>query len=503
MGRNQRITIYFLALAVGMIIVDSTIVNVAMPTIIKKLGISSGQAQWVQEIYTLIFASTLLIFGRMADRLGRRKIFIIGNFFFGVFSLVAALAQSAEILILARALQGIGAAMILPSSLSIINTTFSGASRKKALAVWGAVIGGSAAIGPFIGGYLVTSFTWRWAFGLNIPVVLIILIGAISSFDKSKAVTNERFDVLGSALALLTFSSMVFVLIEGRNYGWTSGIILSGAALSIFSFSLFLFLEKYRSAHFMTTYVDLEIWNIRSFRTAVSTSLIVSLGEYGLLFLLPYWLQNVLGYSGFKTGSLFLILALGSFLASGAARRAFRNRSAIEILQIGITLEVVGVALLGLIISPTTNILLIISALFIYGVGIGLATTQVTSIALQDVPTEKSGQASGISSTMRQIGFGMGIAVLGSLLFGLMGRDFSARLNRQGQLAQIDHSALVHQVVTSAGTVIPKLHGEVAQAAIGALTSASKWSSLAATVFLILGWLAVNKLRKTSKRVKK
>ena len=146
--QSKKSAIYFLALGVAMIIVDSTIVNVAMPTIVTKLGITSGQAQWVQEIYTLVLASTLLVFGRLADQFGRRKVFLLGNLIFGVSSMAAALANTAGILILDRALQGIGAAMILPTSLSIINASFNSVDRRKAIAIWGSVIGGSAALGP-------------------------------------------------------------------------------------------------------------------------------------------------------------------------------------------------------------------------------------------------------------------------------------------------------------------------------------------------------------------
>lgn len=483
-----------------MIIVDSTIVNVAMPTIVRNLGITSGQAQWVQGIYTLVFASTLLVFGRLADQFGRRRLFLLGTLIFGIFSIAASLANSADILILARALQGIGAAMILPTSLSIINASFNQTDRRKALAIWGSVIGGSAALGPFIGGYLITSFTWRWAFGLNIPIVLVVIWGVLRSVTESEKGGKQEFDLLGSALVLIGFASFACALIEGRNFGWTSSIILSAFALAAIAIISFLFLERYRSKSSKATFIDLDILRIRSFRGAVTTSLIISLGEYGLLFLLPYWLQNVLGYSGLKTGSLFLVLAVGSFMASGVGRHAFGKRTAIEILQIGVTLEIVGVSFLALVISPSSKVIFIILSLFIYGMGIGLATTQITSIALQDVPVEKSGQASGISSTMRQMGFGLGVAGLGSLLFGLLGSDVNHRLAEQGALSTDERNALVHQVVNSAGTVIPTLNGERAQAAIGALTSASKWSALVATILLCFGWLAVNSLRRSSKK---
>ena len=197
--QSKKSAIYFLALGVAMIIVDSTIVNVAMPTIVTKLGITSGQAQWVQEIYTLVLASTLLVFGRLADQFGRRKVFLLGNLIFGVSSMAAALANTAGILILDRALQGIGAAMILPTSLSIINASFNSVDRRKAIAIWGSVIGGSAALGPVIGGYLITSFTWRWAFGVNLPIVFIVIIGVVRTVSASGKSSKQEFDLFASS----------------------------------------------------------------------------------------------------------------------------------------------------------------------------------------------------------------------------------------------------------------------------------------------------------------
>lgn len=502
---DEKKPLFFLALGVAMIIVDSTIVNVAMPTIIKNLNISSIQAQWVQVIYTLVFASTLLIFGRLADQIGRKKIFAFGISVFGVASVGAMMANSGDTLIFSRAIQGLGAAMMLPSSLSIINASFTGEDRRKAFAIWGSVIGGAAALGPFIGGWMITSFSWRWAFGINLPFAVLVAIGVLLYVNESVTRDFGKFDFLGSLLVATGFAAIIFGLIEGRSYGWWNP--LSGPkilGLSIVPVVIFLGLliiyifvqrERARSRSQKPTYVDFSIFGIRSFRYASIASLIVSLGEYGLLFLLPYWLQNVLGYSGLKTGSLFLVLALGSFSASAAGRHLMAKRGSVATLKTGIALEILGVCALGLVISPHTNVWLIIFTLFIYGMGIGLATTQVTSIALRDVPTHKSGQASALSSTMRQLGFALGIAILGSSFFGLLGSGVSDRLQDQGKLSMQARQVLVHEVVTSAGTIIPELRSSSstqseAGAAIGALTSSSKWSALIATIFLCFGWFA-------------
>jgi len=260
-------------------------------------------------------------------------------------------------------------------------------------------------------------------------------------------------------------------------------------------FLIFIRLELKRDRAGQDTYIDFSIFRIRSFRYATFAGMIISLGEYGLIFLLPYWLQNVLGYSGFKTGTLFLVLAIGAFSSSSAGRYLSARKGGLATLKVGILLEIAGVALLGITISPSTKVSLIAGCLFLYGMGIGLATSQITNLALQDIPIEKGGQASGISSAMRQFSFALGIAILGSTLFGLFGSNLSHRLETSNQLTTAQRVTLVHGVVNSAGTVIPELAADPktkdeADASIAALTFASKWSALLATIFLVFGWLA-------------
>ena len=210
----------FISIAVSLIIVDSTIVNVAIPSIVDDLGITSTEVQWVQEAYTLVFASLLLVFGSLADRFGRRRMLIIGVVVFALSSVAAALATSGGVLILARLVQGVGGAMVLPSTLSLINATFRGRERGIAFAVWGSTIGGMAALGPLLGGWLTTDFSWRWAFGINVPLGIIIIVGVLFTVAESRDDGVQRIDVVGAILSVITCAALVFALIEGRSYGW-------------------------------------------------------------------------------------------------------------------------------------------------------------------------------------------------------------------------------------------------------------------------------------------
>ncbi|MEN9679763.1 MAG: hypothetical protein RLZ57_892, partial [Actinomycetota bacterium] len=227
MDKKRWLGLISLSLGVAAIIVDATIVNVAIPTIIRDLKATSTQVQWIQEAYTLVFASTLLVFGRLADRLGRKRIFVIGVFIFVLSSILAAQAPTPEFLIFMRIVQGFGGAMMLPTSVSILNSTFEGKERGIAFAVWGSTIGGAAALGPLIGGWLTTDFSWRWAFGINLPIGLIVLAGCFLYVQESKGALESGNDYLGAILSVATMGTLVFALIEGRSYGWTSPTILA------------------------------------------------------------------------------------------------------------------------------------------------------------------------------------------------------------------------------------------------------------------------------------
>ncbi|GEP48468.1 hypothetical protein MSA03_19760 [Microbacterium saccharophilum] len=334
-ARKRWIGLVFISIAVSLIIVDSTIVNVAVPSIVDELGITSTEVQWVQEAYTLVFAALLLLFGSLADRFGRRRVMLLGVVLFAASSVFAALAPDGGILILSRLVQGVGGAMILPTTLSLINATFRGKERGIAFAVWGSTIGGMAAVGPLLGGWLTTAFSWRWAFGINVPLGIIIIIGVLLTVAESKEPRRGRLDIVGSVLSVLLFGSLVFGLIEGRTYGWwtleqdfTIGSftwpfelspIPVAFAIAVVALVGFIWWGLARAKQGKGTLLEFSLFRIPSFRNGNVAALVVSLGEFGIILSLPLWLQFVLGFDALQTGFLLLALALGSFFASGAA----------------------------------------------------------------------------------------------------------------------------------------------------------------------------------------
>ncbi|MFB2554512.1 DHA2 family efflux MFS transporter permease subunit [Herbiconiux liangxiaofengii] len=518
-SRARWAGLVFISVAVALIIVDSTIVNVAIPSVIDDLGITSTQVQWVQESYTLVFAALLLVFGTLADRFGRRRLLVIGVLVFAAASVFAATAQSGDLLILARVVQGVGGAMVLPTTLSLINATFRGKERAIAFAVWGSTIGGMTAVGPLLGGWLTTYFSWRWAFGINIPLGVVIIVGVLVFVRESKQPVSAsgapaRVDVVGALLSVVASASLVFGLIEGRTYGWwltdealqigdwTWPFALSPVplafALAVLAGVGFVLWGRARERAGRSAMLAFDLFRIPSFRNGNLAAMIVSLGEFGIVLSLPLWLQNVLGFDALQTGLVLVALAVGSFVASGFAG-AFGNRiSAIVIVRVGLAAEIVGVAGLGLVIGPDTAWALLIPFLFVYGFGVGLATAQLTGVVLKDVPVEQSGQGSGTQSTARQIGSALGIAVLGTVLFTTASLQLDASLAASG-VPDSERSQLVSQVVDSSGAAIAGLAENPAMAAVvtdakAAFSDGTRYSAFAAAGFLSIGFLATLRL---------
>ncbi|MCZ7439807.1 MFS transporter [Micromonospora sp. WMMC241] len=515
-GRGRWFGLLAISLGVAMIIVDATIVNVAVPQIIRDLDITSTDAQWVQEAYTLVFAALLLVAGRFADRSGRRRMFVTGVSVFVVASVLAALAGSGEALIGARVLQGIGGAMMLPTSLSLLNANFTGRERGIAFAVWGSTIGGAAALGPLLGGWLTTTYSWRWAFGINVPVSLAVIVGTLLLVAESRDDRAERgVDLLGALLSVVGMTGVVFALIEGRTYGWwqrerpfslfgldwTASIspVPVAALAGLAALGIFLAQQVRRNRAGRPALLDLSLFGIRSFRTGILAAAIVSLGEFGLLFALPLWFQNVLGYSAFRTGLALLPLAVGSFLASGIGAPLTQRWGAARVVQLGVAAELVGVAGLGLVVAPDTRWWAPVAFLFVYGVGVGLATAQLTGVSLADVPVRRSGQGSGLQSTARQVGSALGIAVLGTVLFAGLGGLLGDRLADQPGLDPAGRDQVVTAVKESAGAAITGLAADprtapIAEAAKEAFSDATRYAAFTAAGFLLIGLLACLRL---------
>jgi EmrB/QacA subfamily drug resistance transporter len=521
-GRKRWAALMFLALGVAMIILDATVVNVAIPTMVQDLDLTTSDAEWVSAAYSLTFASLLILAGRVADRVGRRLLFVVGIVVFVGASVLVAMSDSANTLIAARALQGIGGAMILPSSLSVINAVFVGRDRAVAFAVWGGTIGGMAALGPLVGGWLTTYASWHWAFLINVPIGIIVLIGVLMLVPETKELGGPRgIDIAGTILITVGLLGIVFALIEGQRYGWitpiaqfsaagwewpstTVSIVTVAAVLGLLAVVAFVFVELRRVREGKVVVVDLRLFRIRTFGAGNVVALVVSLGEFGLLFALPLFLQAVRGYDALETGVILLALAIGSFVASGLGAPLSQRFGPVRVLQLGMALEAVGILALGFALSTTVTGWQMAPWLFLYGMGVGFATAQLTGVILSEVPVAESGQASAVQSTSRQVGAAIGTAIIGATLVLGLGTVASQLEDRGVPAAQAEQVS--QAVAGSAGQAIPGLsqlpNGDVLVAGASAgFAEAITWVAWVAGGFVFLGLLMSLLLPKNAARV--
>jgi EmrB/QacA subfamily drug resistance transporter len=510
-GRTRWFALLFLALGVAMIILDATVVNVALPSMIEELSLTTNDAEWVNAAYSLVFAALLIVAGRASDRFGRKLLFVVGVIVFVAASVLVGLSGSALHLIGSRALQGLGAAMILPASLSVINAVFVGKARAVAFAVWGATIGGMAALGPLVGGWLTTYASWHWAFFINVPIGIIVIIGVLVLVPETRDTISKRgVDILGVVLATVGLLGVVFAMIEGQRYGWvtsvrpfqiggftwTAGIsvVFVTGILGLVLLALFLWTQSRRVAVGKPVILDLRLFRIRSFGAGNAVAAIVSLGEFGLLFTLPLFLQNIRSYTALQTGVILLALAAGSFLASGVGAGLSQRVGPVRVLQIGMGCEAVGILIIGFAISTSTTGWGLAPGLFLYGIGVGFATAQLTGVILSEVPVAESGQASAVQSTARQVGAAIGTAILGTTLIIGLASAVGSQLVARG-VPTVEAEQVADAVSASAGTIIPSLAGQpngqvLVEGASAGFVDATKWVAWVAAGFVTLGLIS-------------
>jgi len=418
-GRSPWAVLAVLCIGLFMLLLDGTIVNVAIPHIMSSLDTDLAGVEWVMNAYVLVFAVSLVTLGRLGDLFGRRLLFMAGMALFTVASLACGLAPSIGLLIAFRVLQGLGGAAMMPATLSIIAAVFPAERRGAAMGIWGGVSGLATAIGPSLGGLIVDSASWRWIFLINLPIGIASLLLTWRIVPESKDRDAVRsLDLPGVALISAAMFCLTFALIEGQNYGWTSALILGLFAGSAVLFILFYFRER----HERQPLIDFSLFRSRTFFAGNLTGLILSFGMMGVFFTVPIFLQTVLGFSAMEAGAVMSPMSVAVMFAAPVAGRFSDRVGSRWIVAAGMLLLAFGIAMMaGLTpfqegLQPDTSAGSLIVPFILCGIGIGLAIAPTTSAVMATVPMERVGNASGVLSTMRQLGSVMGIAVLGAVL---------------------------------------------------------------------------------------
>jgi EmrB/QacA subfamily drug resistance transporter len=411
-------TLLIVSVSLLVISLDNTILNVALPTIERDLDATSGQLQWIVDSYTLVFAGLLLTMGALGDRFGRRGALVAGLAIFGGASLASAFAESADMLIVTRALMGIGGALIMPTTLSIITNVFPAGERAKAIGIWAAVAGIGVGIGPASGGWLLEQFDWTAVFLINVPIVVAALLAIPKLVPDSRDPTRPRLDPVGALLSTTGLAVLTAAIIEAPERGWTDGLILGGFAAAAVVLAAFVTWELRSSSPML----DVRLFRIRRFTGASVSIALVFFALFGAIYFLTQYLQGVLDYTPFEAGVRMLPVAGGLILGGPLSAKLAGRFGTRAVVAVGLT--VVAAALLLLSGADAgSGYSLVAASLVLLGFGMGATMAPATESIMSSVPLNNAGVGSAMNDTVRMVGGTLGVAVLGSLLSSGYGAD--------------------------------------------------------------------------------
>jgi EmrB/QacA subfamily drug resistance transporter len=490
---KRWIALVILSSTLFIIVLDNTILNVAIPTIIREFHTTVSSMQWVIAGYSLVFASLLISFGRLGDIVGRRKMFFIGASLFAVGSLIASLSQSVAQLFVGESLiEGVGAAMMLPATLSILSATFRGRERGVAFAVWGSVAGSAGALGPWIGGVLTTNYSWRWAFRVNVVIAPLAVLAGFFYVHESRDERGTGLDPPGVVAVTIGLLAVVFGIIEAGRYGWWTpignrslggwtwpsrsvSVVPVALLIGAIALALFVWIELRRVARGKPVVFDFTDLVHRGFRYGLINTTVLAMGEFGAFFVLPIFLQAGLHLSAIQAGTWLLPAGIMAFIGGGIGGQFSRRYGPKYVITVGLTLEALGIWWYVAAFSPTTTFLSLLPGLMLHGLGIGFATSQLTNVVLSDIPPQKAGSASGAAGMVRQVGTALGIALIGAIFVSQATGHVRHDLRRSSDIPPVVQQNVVASVsdgvgggapVAAAGTAVGEHVGEIISDAV-------------------------------------
>ena len=448
-------TLAAVAFGLFMIMLDNTVVNVALPSIQRDLGIGLSELEWIVTGYALTFASLMLIGGKAADAYGRRLVFVIGIVVFTLASLWCGLASSGEMLIAARIVQGSGAALMNPATLSIIAATFPPRQRGTAIGIWAGVSALALAIGPLVGGLITEHLTWNWIFFVNIPVGVLGIVASFLFIDESKDETHKRLDIPGLATSALGLFALTYGLIEANNYGWGSARIIGSFVVAVVSLAAFLVLERTQREPML----PLDLFRNRTYTGANTVILLVALSMFGVFFFVSLYMQNILGYSAVQAGAAFLPMTLLIIVIAPLAGRMTDRVGSRWFMTGGMLLIAIQLVYFSRLGSDATFWDLL-PAMLIGGIGMASTMTPSTAAATRSVPVDKAGVGSAVLNAFRQVGGTMGVAVMGAIVADKAGGERTVDAFMSGFQAALTVAAVIAAIGAVVAFALIRPHEE-------------------------------------------
>lgn len=421
-GKISPIILLTMCFGVLMVQIDTSIVNLALKSIGKTFDVQVSSLQWVVDSYNLTYASFLITGGVLGDIYGRKKLFIGGVFVFAIGLLICGLSINIDMLVFGRMISGLGGALLLPNSLTVLTITYKNATeRGKAIGIWASCNGLAFAIGPTIGGWIVAIHGWRSIFMLIIPICIATLVLAAIKVSESSSPMNKQLDIKGQILTITFLSSLTLVGIEGSHLGWWSNYVLSGLLICSISFVSLLYFERKTKGPL----IAFDLFKNAKFSASMIIAGFMTFGMYALLFLIPFYFQFEHNYSTFMVGILLLPMSLTFIVVSRKSGDFVVKYKDQKIMTTGMSLMGFGLLMIAVLL-PLSSIFSIEVALFVIGIGLGLNTGPVMTVAVSSVPSERAGTASSLVNVARMIGATLGVAILGSIFIAYGGNNVSS-----------------------------------------------------------------------------
>jgi EmrB/QacA subfamily drug resistance transporter len=434
---NRWLVLAIVCVAQFMVVLDATVVNVALPTIQRDLHFSTSDLQWIINAYTLVFGGFLLLGGRASDLLGRQRLFIAGVVIFTVASAINGLATSSGVLIAGRGLQGLGAAFVSPAALSVLTTTFDeGAERTKALGVWSAIAAGGGAVGLILGGALTEYLSWRWVFFVNLPVGVGATIAALRFVPNSRAEQRPAtYDAAGAVTVTGGLLVLVYAIVKAQAYGWGSARTVGLFVAAIVLLAVFVAIERRSPAPL----IRLGIFRLRSLTGSNGAMLLVAAGLFAMFYFASLYQQQILGYSPLEAGFAFVPFTLGIIVGAGLSQALIRKLGVRVVTYVGLTLGVAGLLYFTRLPTNGTYLRDLLPTIAITSIGMGLTFVPLTLLATTNIDAADAGLASGLLNTSQQVGGSLGLAILSTLA-----ASRTSRLLPHGVVASVAVSNSAH-----------------------------------------------------------